>query len=54
MPVREFKPDRVTGGAEAYIYLEMASYVKHEGRGPTNNHMAAESPDPGEVLEEDE
>ena len=28
--VREFKADRVTGGAEAYTYLGTASYVKHK------------------------
>jgi hypothetical protein len=54
LPVREFKPDRVTGGAEASIYLEMASYVKHEGREPTNNHMAAGLSNSCEILEGNE
>ena len=34
--VREFKADRVTGGAEAYTYLGTASYVKHTGSRPMN------------------
>lgn len=34
--VREFKADRVTGGAEAYTYLGTANYVKHEGSRPMN------------------
>lgn len=29
--VREFKADRITGGAEAYTYLGTANYVKHQG-----------------------
>lgn len=54
VPTREFKSDHVTGGAEAYIYLKMASYVKHEGSGLTNNHMAAGLPDSREILEVNE
>ena len=34
--VREFKSDRVTGGAEAYTYLGTANYVKHTGSRPMN------------------
>ncbi len=34
--VREFKTDRVTGGACAYTYLGTANYVKHEGERPMN------------------
>lgn len=34
--VREFKKDRITGGAEAYTYLGTACYVKHEGSRPMN------------------
>lgn len=34
--VREFKTDRVTGGAGAYTYLGTASYVKHDGSRPMN------------------
>ena len=51
--VREFKADRVTGGAEAYTYLGTANYVKHEGSRPMRYHMAAGSPNPSKVLEED-
>jgi hypothetical protein len=34
--VREFKADRITGGAEAYTYLGTANYVKHDGSRPMN------------------
>lgn len=34
--VREFKADRMTGGAEAYTYLGTANYVKHTGSRPMN------------------
>lgn len=34
--VREFKADRMTGGAEAYTYLGTACCVKHEGSRPMN------------------
>ena len=34
--VREFKSDRVIGGAEAYTYLGTANYVKHTGSRPMN------------------
>lgn len=34
--VREFKADRLTGGAEAYTYLGKARYVSHEGSRPMN------------------
>ena len=52
--VREFKADRMTGGAEAYTYLGTANYVKHDGQQADEYHLAAGSPNPGEVLEEDE
>ena len=32
--VRKFKPDLETGDAEAYTYLGMANYVKHQGSRP--------------------
>ena len=32
----EFKPGHVIGSAEAYTYLGMADYVKHEGSRPMN------------------
>lgn len=34
--VREFKKDRISGGAEAYTFLGTANYVKHEGEKPMN------------------
>ena len=34
--VREFKTDRITGGAAPYTYLGEASYVQHEGSRPMN------------------
>ena len=50
LPAREFKPDRVTGGAEAYIYLEMANYVKHEGSRPMNITWQLDRPIPVKFL----
>lgn len=54
MPVREFKSGRVTGSAEAYTYLRMASYVKLEGNEPTNITGVAGLSDSCESPEEDE
>jgi hypothetical protein len=34
--VREFKVDRLSGGAAAYTYLGTANYVRHEGSKPMN------------------
>ena len=34
--VREFKSDRINGGAAAYTFLGTANYVKHEGSRPIN------------------
>lgn len=34
--VREFKADRISGGAAAYTYLGVANYIKHEGSKPMN------------------
>lgn len=34
--VREFKADRIANSAEAYTYLGMANYIKHEGEKPMN------------------
>lgn len=48
--VREFKSDRVTGGAEAYTYLGMASYVKHEGSQPMNITWQLDRPIPAKFL----
>lgn len=48
--VREFKSDRVTGGAEAYTYLGTASYVKHEGSRPMNITWQLDRPIPAKFL----
>ena len=48
--VREFRSDRVTGGAEAYTYLGTASYVKHEGSRPMNITWHLDSPIPAKFL----
>ena len=48
--VREFKADRVTGGAEAYTYLGTASYVKHEGSRPMNITWRLDCPIPAKFL----
>ena len=48
--VREFKSDRVTGGAEAYTYLGAASYVKHEGSRPMNITWHLDRPIPAKFL----
>ena len=48
--VREFKSDRVTGGAEAYTYLGTASYVKHEGSRPMNMTWRLDRPIPAKFL----
>ena len=48
--VREFKADRVTGGAEAYTYLGTASYVKHEGSRPMNITWRLDHPIPAKFL----
>ncbi len=48
--VREFKSDRVTGGAEAYTYLGTASYVKHEGSRPMNITWRLDRPIPARFL----
>lgn len=51
--VREFKADRITGGAEAYTYLGTANYVKHEGEKPMNITLMAGCADSSEIFEED-
>ena len=48
--VREFKTDRVTGGAEAYTFLGTASYVKHEGSRPMNITWKLDRPIPAKFL----
>ena len=48
--VREFKSDRITGGAEAYTYLGTANYVKHEGSRPMNITWKLDRPIPAKFL----
>ena len=48
--VREFKSDRITGGAEAYTYLGTANYVKHEGSTPMNITWKLDRPIPAKFL----
>lgn len=48
--VREFKSDRVTGGAEAYTYLGTANYVKHQGSRPMNITWYLDRPIPAKFL----
>ena len=48
--VREFKSDRMTGGAEAYAYLGTANYVKHEGSRPMNITWQLDRPIPAKFL----
>ena len=48
--VREFKSDRVTGGAEAYTCLGTANYVKHEGSRPMNITWRLDRPIPAKFL----
>ena len=48
--VREFKADRITGGAEAYTYLGTANYVKHDGEKPMNITWKLDAPIPAKYL----
>ena len=48
--VREFKADRMTGGAEAYTYLGTANYVKHTGSRPMNITWQLDRPIPAKFL----
>ena len=48
--VREFKSDRVTGGAEAYTFLGTANYVKHQSSKPMNITWKLERPIPAKFL----
>ena len=48
--VREFKADRITGGAAAYTFLGVADYVKHEGSRPMNIIWKLERPIPAKFL----
>ena len=48
--VREFRADRITGGAAAYTFLGTASYVKHEGSRPMNITWKLDRPIPAKFL----
>ena len=48
--VREFKTDRLTGGAEAYTFLGTAEYVSHEGSRPMNITWRLDRPIPAKFL----
>ena len=48
--VREFKADRMTGGAEAYTYLGTANYVKHTVSRPMNITWQLDRPIPAKFL----
>lgn len=48
--VREFKSDRITGGAAPYTYLGTANYVKHEGSRPMNITWQLDRPIPAKYL----
>lgn len=48
--VREFKTDRITGGAARYTYLGAASYVQHEGSRPMNITWKLDRPIPAKFL----
>ena len=48
--VREFKADRITNGAEAYTYLGIANYVKHEGSRPMSITWKLDAPIPAKYL----
>ncbi|MCF0145325.1 MAG: DUF3427 domain-containing protein, partial [Eubacterium sp.] len=48
--VREFKSDRITGGAEAYTFLGTANYVSHEGSRPMNVVWRLDRPIPARFL----
>ena len=48
--VREFKADRITGGAEAYTFLGTANYVKHSGSKPMNITWKLDRPIPAKFL----
>lgn len=48
--VREFKSDRINGGAAAYTFLGTANYVKHEGSRPMNITWKLDRPIPAKFL----
>ncbi|MBP9989568.1 MAG: DUF3427 domain-containing protein, partial [Ruminococcus sp.] len=48
--VREFKTDRISGGAESYTYLGTANYVKHTGEKPMNITWKLDNSIPAKYL----
>ncbi len=48
--VREFKSDRVSGGAAAYTFLGTAKYVSHTGSRPMNITWKLDRPIPAKFL----
>lgn len=48
--VREFKTDRITGGAAAYTFLGTANYVKNDGSRPMNITWKLDRPIPAKFL----
>ena len=48
--VREFKVDRITGGAAAYTFLGTANYEKHDGSRPMNITWKLDRPIPAKFL----
>ena len=48
--VREFKKDRISGGAEAYTFLGTANYVKHEGEKPMSIIWHLDAPIPAKYI----
>ena len=48
--VREFKSDRLSGGAAAYTFLGTATYVKHDGSRPLNITWRLDQPIPAKYL----
>lgn len=48
--VREYKKDRISGGAEAYTFLGTASYVCHEGEKPMNITWRLDAPIPAKYI----
>ena len=47
---REFKSDRVTGGAGAYTFLGTANYLQHVGSKPMNITWRLNRPIPAKYL----
>ena len=48
--VREFKSDRLSGGAAAYTFLGTATYVKHDGSRPMNITWRLDQPIPAKYF----